>query len=148
MTTSELPLLCRNQLHPLSDRNSKGECKGCEDQSRFAREESKVERMKRLLSEAKPPAPGWQARALCGGADPTDWLLLDARGTASHQIERKNRERHMRAKKVCDACPVRVSCLGFALLGEVQQFGTWGAELLTASDWEAARQARKELAGE
>ncbi len=140
--------LCRNNLHSAEHRNSKGECKPCEDSARFARGESKVQRMKRLLSEAQQPKPGWQADALCGGADPTDWVLVDGRGKGSHAIEQQNRQRHERAKRVCVMCPVRKSCLGFALLGEVQQYGTWGAELLTVTDWEAARQARKEMAGE
>ena len=142
----EVTELCRNNLHPVAERNSKGGCKPCEDAARSVRVESKVGRMRRLLREAQRPEPGWQARALCGGADPTDWLLVDGSGNASAAIERRNQERHTRARAVCMDCPVRVSCLGFAL--ETSQFGTWGGEMFTASDWEAARQARKDLAGE
>jgi hypothetical protein len=148
MTTSELPLLCRNQLHSLSDRNSKGECKGCEDASRFAREESRVERLKRMLTEARVPERGWQVRALCAGADPTDWSLHDAPSMSSATLEVINRARHLRARVVCLSCPVRKSCLDSQLLGKGEPQGTWGGEFFTSTDRDPLRQARKELAGE
>jgi hypothetical protein len=144
----ELPLLCGNNLHPVDNRNSKGECKGCEDSARFARVETRVERLKRLLSEALPPQPGWQVRALCSDADPTVWSLHDDPDMSSSDLEAINRTRHLRAKVVCLSCPVRKSCLDSQLLGKGEPQGTWGGEFFTSTDRDPLRQARKELASE
>lgn len=146
MTTTEK--LCRNNLHPVDIRNSKGECKGCEDTARFAREESRVERMKRLLREVSTPEPGWQVRALCSGADPRVWSLHDDPDMSSADLEAVNRAQHLKARTVCLSCPVRKSCLDSQLLGKGEPQGTWGGEFFTSTDRDPLRQARKELASE
>jgi len=146
MTTTEE--LCRNNLHPAEDRNYRGECKPCEKSARQTREESRVDRLKRLLRAAVRPEPGWQVKGLCGYADPTDWSLNDDPSLSGGAIEIENRSRHERAKRICMACPVRKACLDDALLNGDMPQGTWGGELFTSTDRDPMRQARKELASE
>lgn len=146
MTTTEQ--LCRNQLHPVEDRNSKGECAPCETAARLVRGESRVERLKRLLREAQPPERNWEIRGLCGGADPTDWLVSEDPEKTSFENRLENQARHERAKAVCLRCPVRKSCLDSQLLNSYEPSGTWGAVLFTSTDRDPLRRARKELASE
>lgn len=152
--TATAEVLCRNGRHALTEatRTPRGECKPCADESRFMREESKVGRMRRLFAEVREPRPGWQADAECGGKDPTPFLPVDGRGQSADEISSRNLVRHNKAKRVCAVCPVREDCGGFVLLGflrgGVKQYGTWGSEFFAESDWTAAAQVRKELAGE
>lgn len=146
MTTTEQ--LCRNDLHPVGDRNSKGECKACETTARMTRTESRVERLKRLLRAAEQPERNWQIRGLCWGADPTDWSPNEDPTLSGGEIERDNQVRHARAKQVCLMCPVRKSCLDSVLLASGEPQGTWGGELFTSTDRDPMRKARKELASE
>lgn len=144
MTTTELT--CYSGLHPANaQKDSRGGCKACSDKARLARVESRVERMKSLISEAQPPRPGWQVEARCSGEDPTMFLPVDGRGQTADVIAALNLERHSQAKLMCWACPVQRDCLGFALLGEQNQYGTWGSEFFVEADWTAAKVARKEL---
>lgn len=145
MTTTER--MCHKGLHPLDERNSSG-CRGCANSSRMVRDESRVERLKRLLRDAVLPIPGWQVKGLCGFADPTDWSLNDDPSLSGAQIELENNARHERAKRVCLICPVRKACLDDALLAGGMPQGTWGGELFTSTDREPMRKARKELASE
>lgn len=146
MTTTEQ--LCGNNLHPIVDRSARGQCKSCEKSARILRAESRLERLKRLLLDATTPEYGWQVRGLCGFADPADWSLNDDPSLSGAEIERENRSRHERAKRVCVMCPVRKSCLDSVLLAGGEPQGTWGGELFTSTDRDPMRQARKELASE
>ena len=144
MTTAELT--CRSGLHPTDgERDYRGGCKACSEDARLSRVESRVERMRRLLSEACAPRPGWQADAECGGKDPTVFLPVDGQGLNADQIANANLIRHLKAKRSCGMCPVRRDCLGYALLGSLPPAGTWGGEFFVAADWTAVRAARKEM---
>jgi len=144
MTTTEQ--LCRSGLHPADgEKDSRGGCKACSEGARLVRVESRVERMRRLVAEARHPRPGWQVDAECGGEDPTVFLPVDGQGQSADQIANANLIRHLKAKRLCDACPVRLDCLGYALLGSLPPAGTWGGEFFVTADWTAARSARKEM---
>ena len=67
-------------------------------------------------------APGrevddWRHRAACHGEDPELFFPIGAAGPALAQIAR--------AKQVCARCPVRATCLRFALVTG-QDYGIWG----------------------
>ena len=54
----------------------------------------------------------WRARALCTGTDP-DWWHPHKGGNTREQV------------RTCEACPVRVECLDYAL-SHYEKFGIWG----------------------
>jgi WhiB family redox-sensing transcriptional regulator len=62
----------------------------------------------------------WQDRALCRGADPN---LFFPPQTAESKEEKLARE--MKAKEICARCPVRASCLRYAIERR-EPFGIWG----------------------
>jgi WhiB family transcriptional regulator, redox-sensing transcriptional regulator len=59
----------------------------------------------------------WAVRAACRHSDPELFFPVAAGGPALRQL--------VRAKKVCERCPVRVQCLEYALENG-QDFGVWG----------------------
>lgn len=63
------------------------------------------------LTAAGPTRMSWAERGACRDVDP-DTLFVP--GAAQH-----------RAKRVCDACPVRTECLAEALDNRME-FGIWG----------------------
>lgn len=65
------------------------------------------------------PAWGWQDRAACRGQQ----VVLFFGPDGERQPERDLRER--KAKAVCEACPVRIECLNYAV-GRPEKYGTWG----------------------
>ncbi len=54
----------------------------------------------------------WQAQSVCGQVDPEVWFPEKGGNPAP-------------AKRACAVCPVRVLCLGTALVGG-EPFGVWG----------------------
>jgi WhiB family redox-sensing transcriptional regulator len=54
----------------------------------------------------------WQEQALCAQTDPESFF--PEKGGSTRE-----------AKRVCDACPVRVQCLDYALENQ-ERFGIWG----------------------
>lgn len=146
--------MCRSGQHSLAEVgvDGRGGCKGCADTSRYVREESRVDRMRRLFASATEPRAGWQVDAECGGQNPVMFMPVDGQGLTADIIAARNLVRHDAAKRVCAECPVRQDCLGSVLLGflddKTKQYGTWGGEFFAESDWTAAAQVRKEMAGE
>jgi len=63
---------------------------------------------------------GWQFEAACRGEDSA---LFFAPGYFERREERAARE--LRAKALCDRCPVRETCLEFALAVN-ESHGVWG----------------------
>jgi WhiB family redox-sensing transcriptional regulator len=57
-------------------------------------------------------AEAWMERALCRGANPSEFFPSDGSGVES-------------AQRVCDVCPVRVECLEYALAHRIEH-GVWG----------------------
>lgn len=64
------------------------------------------------------PDPFWTIRAACRGLDPKIFMGYD------NEITPARKTREARAKAICRGCPVRESCLEFALL--TGQPGIWG----------------------
>jgi hypothetical protein len=58
--------------------------------------------------------PGWQVEAACAGSAVDDWF----------PTSETTPDKLAATLAVCSACPVRRSCLAFALLG--QEYGIWG----------------------
>jgi WhiB family redox-sensing transcriptional regulator len=58
----------------------------------------------------------WREHGACLSADPDLFFPISSRGVSTAQITQ--------AKSICAACPVRESCLTFAL--DSQQHGIWG----------------------
>lgn len=151
--TSAVNEACRSGRHVIAEAgiDSRGGCKACSTSARLDRVESRVERIRRLVDEAREPRPGWQVQAKCGGMDPTMFLPVDGRGQSADEIANRNLIRHNAAKRVCADCPVKADCLGFVLLGflggAAKQYGTWSGEFFAEADWTAAAQVRKEMAG-
>ena len=137
---------CRSGQHVIAEvgQDSRGGCKACSTEARYGREESRVERMRRLMAEARTPRPGWQADAECGGKDVTVFLPVDARGQSADQVANRNLVRHLEAKRSCAVCSVRLDCLGYAVLGELPPHGTWGGEFFSEPDWVAKKQVLKQ----
>lgn len=63
---------------------------------------------------------GWQAAALCRGADSA---LFFSPGTNEPKEEKDAREAV--AKSICRECPVRTACLEFAIMTR-EPYGIWG----------------------
>lgn len=59
----------------------------------------------------------WRESAACSQADPELFFPIAKAGPARSEIQR--------AKAVCASCPVRQSCLAFALATN-QEYGIWG----------------------
>ena len=59
----------------------------------------------------------WRSAAACQSCDPDLFFPLSSSGPAVEQIAR--------AKEICAGCPVRDSCLAYAL-DTGQAFGVWG----------------------
>lgn len=59
----------------------------------------------------------WRDKAACRHADPDLFFPIGATGPALRQINE--------AKRICQACPVRTTCLAWAL-DEAVPDGTWG----------------------
>jgi WhiB family redox-sensing transcriptional regulator len=73
----------------------------------------------------------WVHRALCKDEDPELFFPVGNTGPAASQIEA--------AKDVCTRCPVRLSCLEWAVQ-TAQDSGVWGG--LTEEERRALRRAR------
>ena len=73
----------------------------------------------------------WVARALCKDEDPELFFPIGANGPASSQI--------VAAKAICARCPVRSSCLEWAL-ATAQDAGVWGG--LSEEERRALRRSR------
>lgn len=61
--------------------------------------------------------PGWRDHAACRRLDPELFFPISTLGSARPQIEA--------AKQVCRSCPVRLTCLRWALVTG-QDAGVWG----------------------
>ena len=61
----------------------------------------------------------WQARAACRGADTSIFYHPENERGPSR------RRREMRAKRICQGCPVRQNCLSWALWAR-EPYGVWG----------------------
>ncbi len=72
--------------------------------------------------------PDWQQRAACRGLDPDRFYPVETHEAAFAD-----------ARAVCDGCPVRFECLGFALT-EREEFGVWGG-----STWPERKRMRQRL---
>ena len=72
---------------------------------------------------------GWRAAAACRQQDPRTFFPVGATGPAVGEIAA--------AKTVCRSCPVRLSCLHFALVTN-QEYGVWGGH-----DEEERRELRR-----
>ncbi|GAA3716221.1 WhiB family transcriptional regulator [Nonomuraea antimicrobica] len=59
----------------------------------------------------------WTRRAACLGLDPELFFPISTQGPSQSQVER--------AKQVCGRCPVRETCLKYAL-DTRQAYGVWG----------------------
>lgn len=73
----------------------------------------------------------WRDDALCRDTDPELFFPVGTTGKALVAIDK--------AKQVCDECPVRVSCLDFALETN-QDSGIWGG--MSEEDRRAIRRER------
>ena len=60
------------------------------------------------------PKEGWRATSNCSGMN-NEWFFDEENDSASVTT----------AKAVCEGCPVRESCLSFALVTD-ERFGVWG----------------------
>lgn len=144
--------LCRKGLHSLVPDNlvarpsGPAECRGCQQDRRGERSARVKDRMRQLLAGfAYLPASGWEKRSRCANAEPELFELADSTNeTHSRSVAAINADRHAEAREYCEAgCRVVAQCLGYALM--TGKTGTWGGELLTPSDWEAARAVRREM---
>ena len=75
---------------------------------------------------------GWQKDAACKGKDTDRWFALES-DPATYE-----------AKQVCAGCPVRESCLQFAI-DNPEHFGVWGG--LTGRERAKLRNRRNRRAG-
>jgi WhiB family redox-sensing transcriptional regulator len=83
----------------------------------------------------------WRRSAACRGSDVQLFFPVGVTGPAVEQIDA--------AKKVCQACPVRLECLDFAMLTN-QESGVWGG--VTEEErrrlrraWLAERRRRRQM---
>jgi WhiB family redox-sensing transcriptional regulator len=97
------------------------------------------QRAARRRQELPRPSWGWQDSAACRGMD----LVLFFGPEGERQPEREIRERD--ARNVCMGCPVRTSCLDYAV-SRPEQYGTWGALNEEARSAERRRRMRRENA--
>lgn len=87
-----------------------------------------------LFDEMTEPDGAWQDRALCAQSDGDAWFP-------------EKGERNTIARRVCAACPVRPSCLDYAMelergMGRETRHGIW-AGLTPDERWNADRSARR-----
>lgn len=80
---------------------------------------------------------GWADRAACKGED----LVLFFGPDGERKLEKQAREKV--AKKICDACPVQVDCLDFAV-GRPEKYGFYGG--LNEEDRASLRRRRQRKA--
>lgn len=71
------------------------------------------------------PRASWRDKAVCAQVDPT--LFFPRKGDSAQD-----------AKQVCEGCPVRTECLGYALDNE--RHGVWGG--LTVTERRALKRRR------
>lgn len=76
----------------------------------------------------------WWDQAACRGLSP-EWFVPV--GDSFEDTSEEPWDPHPLAKRFCDACPVRVECLAFAL-AHPELRGTWGG-----LSWHQRRQARR-----
>lgn len=76
----------------------------------------------------------WRDHAACRDADPELFFPVAAIGPGLHQIEK--------AKRICQACPVRAPCLNWAL-DHGQGAGIWGGK--TEEERSVIRRSRNAL---
>jgi WhiB family redox-sensing transcriptional regulator len=74
--------------------------------------------------------PNWRQAAACRDTDPDLFFPIGSSGPAVSQVAE--------AKQVCDSCPVRTPCLGWALR-HWQNHGIWGG--MTEPERETLRAA-------
>ena len=73
-------------------------------------------RVDRPQRPAPSGSPDWRDHAACRDTDPELFFPIGNAGPALHQLDR--------AKQVCAGCPVRTSCLEWALASG-QEAGVW-----------------------
>ena len=83
-----------------------------------------------MPSDATVGVLGWMSLGACHGEDPELFFPCAGNGAALHQITA--------AKAVCARCPVRATCLAYAV--KTGQDGIWGAT--TREERRALRQYR------
>lgn len=100
--------------------------------------------MSRTAETATPQIPGdWREQALCSTEANTKLFFpVGVTGTAEVQIEH--------AKAVCVVCPVKASCLEFAITTN-QEYGIWGGtseeeRRVLRRAWRAERRAQRQAA--
>ena len=81
-------------------------------------------------AEALAPYATWRLNAACRQVDPELFFPVGTTGPAIDQVGR--------AKGICQGCPVREACLGWALRNQIA-FGIWGGT--TEEDRQALRRA-------
>lgn len=74
----------------------------------------------------------WQTRAACVGMDTEIWF------PEGNSIEDQAKREH--AKRICCRCPVRVTCLNWAIRQHIEH-GIWGG--MTAAERETLREHRR-----
>ena len=68
-------------------------------------------------AETLAPYASWRLNAACRQVDPELFFPVGTTGPSIDQVGR--------AKGICQACPVREACLGWALRNQIA-FGIWG----------------------
>jgi WhiB family transcriptional regulator, redox-sensing transcriptional regulator len=81
-------------------------------------------------AETLAPYASWRLSAACRQVDPELFFPVGTTGPAIDQVGR--------AKGICQACPVREACLGWALRNQIA-FGIWGGT--TEEDRQILRRA-------
>ena len=68
------------------------------------------------------------ARALCAGGDHATFFPVDGIEKGGHgHFLRKTNPAWVRAKTICEGCPVRLNCLGYAITNPFATLdGVWG----------------------
>ena len=82
--------------------------------------------LRNLHHIARESADSWITQAACRGHNPDMWFPVGIKG--KYALQHPNPD-VQRAKTVCDACPVKVACLQFALnfeRGRGTRHGIWG----------------------
>lgn len=83
---------------------------------------------------------GWRLEARCRGLGSETFIV-----PGRPQLHRSEREKIAAAKAVCDACPVAVECLDFAL-DHFEEGGVWGGEYLSTRRGTELRRLRRQCA--
>lgn len=79
----------------------------------------------------------WRADAVCKGADP-DLFHPTESGRGTRQ-DNPYTEQIAQAMAMCDRCPVRAQCLGYALKHRIKM-GVWGGKTASQRDQLLRRQ--------